>query len=185
MAQQSPSAHQWYTPADCAALLGGMPHGDTYRARCPVHGGENPQALSIRLGTDRRGNPVTRLHCFAHNCDVRDICQAMGLTLSNLFSVHTITADHTDQTLPPAQSPRIARLQQMQEPTADDIAQVLLEEMIVSDPAFIQACAPARQKLWELAQASPKARAHFTKAFEHAHISPWEFWRRLAEEHDD
>jgi hypothetical protein len=159
-----------------------MPHGDSYRARCPVHGGENPQALSIRLGTDRRGNPVTRLHCFAHDCDVRDICQAMGLTLSNLFSVHTITADHTDQTLPPAKSPRIARLQQMQEPTADDMAQVLLEEMIVSDPAFIQECAPARQKMWELAQARPQAREAFTRALTHARLHPMQFWDGLADD---
>ena len=54
---QSPVPHHWYTPAECAALLGGTPHGERFRAPCPVHGGSNPTALGIAQGRDRRGQP--------------------------------------------------------------------------------------------------------------------------------
>ena len=52
------------------ALLGGTPHGERFRAPCPVHGGSNPTALGIAQGRDRAGNPMTLLHCFARDCSV-------------------------------------------------------------------------------------------------------------------
>ena len=70
----------------------------------------------------------------------------------------------------------------MEEPTPDEIAQILLEEMIVSDPSWIQECAPARQKMWALAEASPKAKEALTKALYHGHLSPKAFWQTLAAE---
>jgi hypothetical protein len=56
----------------------------------------------------------------------------------------------------------------MEEPSPDAIAQIMLEEMIVSDPQWIQDCAPARAKMWELAQASPKARTQLSLALRQA-----------------
>ena len=84
----SPVAHHWYTPAECASLLGGTPHGERFRAPCPVHGGSNPTALGIAQGRDRDGNPMTLLHCFARNCAVEDICAAMGIEVKDLFCIH-------------------------------------------------------------------------------------------------
>ena len=66
--------------------------------------------------------------------------------------------------------------------TPDEIAQILLEEMIVSDPEWIQTCAPARAKLWELASASAQAREVFTRALREARITPARFWEALAQE---
>ena len=75
-------------PAECAALLGGKPHGERLRAPCPVHGGSNPTALGIAQGRDRDGNPMTLLHCFAQDCPVEDICAAMGIEVKDLFCIH-------------------------------------------------------------------------------------------------
>ena len=74
--------------------------------------------------------------------------------------------------MPPGRSPRVERLRTMQEPSPDAIAQILLEEMIVSDPQWIEECAPARAKMWELAQASPKARAQLSHALRQAGFNP-------------
>jgi hypothetical protein len=176
-----PSPHHWYTPAECAAMLGGEAHGDRFRAPCPAHRGSNPTALGIAQGRDRDGNPMTLLHCFANQCPVEDICAAMGLEVKDLFCIHPIFArDHRH--VPRARSPRVSRLRTMQEPSPDDIAQILLEEMIVSDPPWIQACAPARAKLWELAQASHKTRALFSHALHIAGLRPSSFWDVLARE---
>jgi len=171
-------AHHWYTPAECAAMLGGVPHGEKWRAACPAHGGENRQSLGIAEGRDREGNPMTLMHCFAHDCPVEDICAAMGITVKNLFCINPLYA-REHRNVPRAKSPRIARLKTMQETNPDIIAQIMLEEMIVSDPAFIQECAPARQKMWELAQASHEARARLTQALEASHIMPSPFWDAL------
>lgn len=175
--------HLYYTPADCAALLGGVPHGDAWRARCPVHGGDNLQTLSIAQGQDRDGHPMTLLHCFAHACALEDMCAAMGITVANLFCIHPAYATATRHALR-ARSPRVARLRTMQEPTSDDVAQVLLEELIVSDPAFLQECAPARAKMWELAQRSHRARAGFLGALRSAGLSPAGFWQTLRSEQE-
>ena len=182
MATQSPPQHRWYSPADCAALLNGVPRGNQWRALCPAHGGDNPSTLSIREGTDRYGHPKTSLKCFAHDCTAEDICAAMGIEVRQLYSIQEEYAKAT-QYAPRAKSPRIDKLKQMEEPTADDIAQILLEEMIVSDPAFIQECPPAREKLWELAEADPRAKAAFTRALAEAKYIPSIFWRTLAAEH--
>ena len=182
MATPSSSPHVWYTPADCSAMLLGMRHGDHYRAPCPLHPG-NPTSLSIREGKDRHGHPCTLMKCFAHDCAIEDICAAMGIELRNLFCVHPDYA-RANRHVPRAHSPRIDRLKTMEEPTPDEIAAILLEEMIVSDPAWIQECAPARQKMWELAQQSPRNRECFTQALRQVRINALRFWDTLAREQE-
>jgi hypothetical protein len=179
MATQIPPEHRWFTPADCAALLSGVKHGDQWRAPCPVHGGESTDALSIRQVIDRYGNPKTSLHCFAHDCAIEDICAEMGIEVRQLYSIQPEYARATKH-VPRAKSPRIERLKRMEDPTPDEIAQILLEEMIVSDPPFIQECAPARQKMWDLAEASPKAKARLTQALRQTGLIPSAFWAELA-----
>lgn len=182
--QSQHEQHVWYRPADIAAMLDGVQHGDKWRAVCPAHGGENQQALGIAQGTDRDGHPMTLLHCFAHACPVEDICAALGIAVRNLFCIHpTYAREHRNS--PRARSPRIARLKAMQEPSPDAIAQIMLEEMIVSDPAFIQECAPARQKMWELAQASHESRKRLTVALSAAGLLPTPFWNTLACEYGE
>jgi len=163
-------------------MLGGKPHGERFRASCPVHGGSNPTALGIAQGHDRDGNPMTLLHCFARDCPVEDICAAMGIEVKDLFCIHPTFA-RTHRHAPRSRSTRIEQLRRQTTPLPpDEIAQVLLEEMIVSDPQWIQACAPARTKMWELAQASPRARALFNYSMHKATINPVQFWQRLARE---
>jgi hypothetical protein len=177
-----PPAHVWYTPEECASLLQATRHGAQWRARCPAHGGDNPTALAISAGEDRNGNPVTLLYCFAHHCSVEDICAAMGITVANLFCIQLAYGMETRHR-PRARSPRIQQLKKGHEPaTSDEIALLLLEEMIVSDPEWITTCAPARAKMWALAQASPKARAALTLSLERAQLSPVVFWKDLARE---
>lgn len=176
-----PLPHRWYTPADCAALLLAVRHGASYRAPCPVHGGDSTTCLSITQRTDRYGNPCTWIKCFAHDCPITDLCAAMGIELRNLFAIHPDYARAT-QSVPRARSPRIERLKTMEEPTPDAIVQIMLEEMIVSDPAFIEACLPARHKMWELASASPRAKEALTKALYLTHLTPGLFWKTLAAE---
>jgi hypothetical protein len=201
----SAHAHVWSTPAWCAAQLGATKRGQGYRGACPVHDGDNPDALHVWQKLDPRGNPVTMITCHTQHCDIRLICAYLGIELANLYSIRPEHAQAMRQ-FPPARSPRLARLRHMHEipldeleampedltpeeqarlmhePTPDAIMQILLEEMIVSDPDFIQECAPARQKLWELAQASPKAQATLTQALRQASLHPMAFWTTLAEE---
>src|SRR5262245_12363288 len=87
--------HIWYTPAECAALLHAAKHGDHWRAPCPAHGGDNRQSLAIKEGRDRDGQPMTLLHCFAQQCTVADICQAMGIAVCNLFCTQPAYAKTT------------------------------------------------------------------------------------------
>jgi hypothetical protein len=181
MAVPQPPAHRWYTPEDCAALLGAVRHGEGYRAPCPVHGGDSTDCLSIRLGRDQYGNPMTWLHCFAHDCPRAAICAEMGIEVKQLYAIQPAYAKAT-RSLPRAKSPRIARLAHMDQPTPDEIAQLLLEEMIVADPAFLETCPPARQKMWALAHASPQARAALTRALVEARYIPSVFWQQLATE---
>ena len=141
MAAPDPVAHHWYTPAECAALLGGEAHGEKWRAPCPAHGGSNPTALGIAQGRDRDGNPMTLLHCFANQCPIEDICAAMGIEVKALFCIHPTYARATRH-LPRTRSPRIAQIKrrtdQLTPLTPDEMAQVMLEEMIVSDPQWIR-----------------------------------------------
>jgi hypothetical protein len=76
----------------------------------------------------------------------------------------------------------VERLKALEEPSADEIAQIMLEEMIVSDPAWIQECAPARQKMWELAQASSESFRQLRKAVLQSGLEPNEFWQALEAE---
>lgn len=177
----SPEPHRWYTPADCSALLLGVKHGKGYRAPCPVCHDPRTDALSLREGRDRDGHPMTLLHCFAQHCEIEDLCAAMGIEVRNLFCIHPDYAKAT-RGAARARSPRIDRLKAMEEPSPDEIAQIMLEEMIVSDPAFIQECTPARQKMWELAQATPQSKEALTRALSSARISPAPFWKALAAE---
>jgi hypothetical protein len=171
--------HRWYSPVHIAALLDATQHGTKWRARCPVHGGDNTQALGIAEGHDSHGHPLTLLHCFAHQCPVEDICAALGISVKNLFCMTPAYYDSM-RPFPPAKSPRIARLKTMEEPTPAAIAQLLLEEMIVSDPAWIETCEPARRKLWAFAQ-QPTARAAFTRALVAAKLPVKRFWDALSE----
>lgn len=164
-------------------MLGGKPHGDRWRAPCPAHAGSNPTALGIAQGRDRDGNPMTLLHCFAHDCTIEAICAAMGIEVKQLFCIQPHYARATRH-LPRSRSPRIAYMRRQTDPlTPDEIAQVMLEEMIVSDPQWIQDCAPARAKLWELAQASPRARLAFMHALRAAGLMPSQFFDALYEEY--
>lgn len=172
--------HVWYTPADLATLLDGRQHGKSWRSRCPAHSGDNPQALSLSEGIDKYGHPMTLVKCFAHECDIRDICAALGIALRNLFCIHPDYAQ-ANHYAPRATSSRIDRLKTMQEPSPDEMAQILLEEMIVSDPEWIQSCQPARAKLWELGQSSLK-RMTFFQALTDAGIPARAFWSTLAAE---
>lgn len=173
--------HVWYSPADCAALLEATKHGDHWRASCPAHHGDNPLSLRISEGRDSHGNPATLLHCFAHECSIEEICAAMGIHLRNLFCIHPTYAKAT-KNAPRARSSRIERLRQRQTCEPNDIAQMLLEEMIVSDPTFIEECAPARVKMWELASTSSAAREGFNRALREIRLTPARFWEELARE---
>jgi hypothetical protein len=146
-----------------------------------VHGGSNPTALGIAQGRDRYGNGVTLLHCFARNCAVEDICAAIGIAVKDLFCIHPDYA-RANRHVPRSRSPRVDRLRTMQDPSPDEMAQVMLEEMIVSDPQWIEECAPARAKMWELAQASPPARRQFFRALRAAGLDPSMFFETLAQE---
>ena len=52
---------------------------DGYRAPCPAHGGDNPDALHI---WEKGGQSYVK--CFTHNCSVQDIIQALGLHAKKL-----------------------------------------------------------------------------------------------------
>jgi hypothetical protein len=54
--------------------------GAGFVASCPVHQDKNP-SLSIREVSDR-----ILLHCFAQQCDVVDICRAIQIEISDLFT---------------------------------------------------------------------------------------------------
>jgi hypothetical protein len=52
-----------------------------FRARCPVHGGDNPQSLHVSVGADGRAV----LYCFARQCPAEEVCAALGLQVVDLF----------------------------------------------------------------------------------------------------
>ena len=173
--------HTWYTPSDIASTLEGKQHGRQWRAKCPVHSGDNPQSLGIAQGLDHHGNPCTLLYCYAHQCAITDICAALGIAVKNLFCILPSHARET-QYLPRTHSPRLARIKAIEEPPKDTVAHWLLAEMIISDPEWIETCAPARAQLWKLAQASPRSRAQFTQCLRDAGLHPFPFWQTLARE---
>jgi hypothetical protein len=144
--------HTWITPEALAVQLDATRYHDGWRAKCPVHGGDNPAALSIKRGTDKHGNPCTLLYCFAHQCDILDICEALGLTLVSLFCIHPEYAKATRRQ-PRSHDPRLERLRFWKTPhSRDDLAQAMLESEIVNDAGFLGRCPPARETFWQLAQ---------------------------------
>ncbi len=172
--------HYWASPADIASQLDAVPHSGHWRARCPAHGGDNPQSLRIAQGTDKYGHPCTLLKCFAHDCDIRDICAALGIALQNLFCIHPKYAKKT-QYAPRAKGPGIARLATLDAPSPDDLAESMLCEMIPDDPLFILECLPARKALYRLAQ-EPERQARLFAALKRASITIAPFWRQLTGE---
>jgi hypothetical protein len=121
---------------------------------------------------------MTLLHCFVNQCPVEDICAAMGIEVKDLFVIHPTFA-RAHRHAPRARSPRVGRLHGMEEPSPDEIAQIMLEEMIVSDPQWIEECEQARAKMWDLAQASPAARLQFFRALRTAGLEPSAFFETL------
>lgn len=179
MAFTSP-VHRWYTPDDCAALLLATKHGNGYRAPCPVCLDPRTDALSIREGSDKYGHPMTLLHCFAQQCEIENLCAAMGIQVRDLFSVHPAYV-YATRHAPRAASPRIDRLKAIPEPSPDDIAQIMLEEMMVSDPVFLEECLPARETLWRLMQEHQRQSA-LVKTLRQAGYSVRDTLQRLREE---
>lgn len=55
-----------------------------WRACCPAHGGSNPSALSVAVGTDGR----VLLKCFG-GCDTDSVVRALGLDIADLFPRNT------------------------------------------------------------------------------------------------
>jgi hypothetical protein len=68
---------------DALEAHGCRPRGKDYafRAKCPVHDGDNPASLSVGIGADGRA----LLNCFAHGCGAEAIVAALGLTIADLF----------------------------------------------------------------------------------------------------
>lgn len=60
-------------------LEGVRQSGRGYTCRCPSHDDRSP-SLSVAIGDDGR----ILLHCFA-GCEVKNICEAIGLTVGDLF----------------------------------------------------------------------------------------------------
>jgi hypothetical protein len=57
----------------------GRPHD--FRARCPLHDGDNPEALHVSVG----GDGSALIHCFAHHCPAEEIAAAIGVDVRDLF----------------------------------------------------------------------------------------------------
>lgn len=53
---------------------------DRWRACCPAHGGRNPSALSIGVGSDNQ----VLLRCW-QGCEVEQVAHALSLELADLF----------------------------------------------------------------------------------------------------
>ena len=173
--------HIWYTPADIASQLEARQHGSSWRAKCPAHGGDNPQSLLIKEGTDKHGHPCTILKCFAHDCDIRDICTALGIELRQLFCIHPDYAKATKHA-PRAKGPGIKKLETLDAPVAAEIAQCLLAEIVIEDPSFLEAKGP-RKAIWDWGSTSLEAKALFTEALTQAGYIPTTVWKQLAHEY--
>lgn len=163
MAPNMSSDHVWYTPNDIAAALDAHKHGDGWRARCPAHDGDNPATLGIKCGTDKHGNPCTLLYCFAYQCDIRDICEALDISLASLFCIHPEYARAT-RNASRSQDVRIERLKFHRTPhSQDDLAQCMLASEIVNSANFLANCPPARETFWRLIQ-DPTRKSALVKA---------------------
>ncbi|MGX4396518.1 CHC2 zinc finger domain-containing protein, partial [Clostridioides difficile] len=79
--------------------------GSQHMALCPVHGDAMP-SLSIRY--DRTGGKVM-LHCFGCGdaFDLRDVCGALGLTVSDLFDAPLPADRRTGPRTPRAKRPAL------------------------------------------------------------------------------
>ena len=68
---------------DALATHGCAPHGEPYdfRARCPGHDGVTRDALHVSIGADGRAV----LWCFAHQCSIERIVDALELDVRDLF----------------------------------------------------------------------------------------------------
>jgi hypothetical protein len=164
-------------------MLDGRHHGSSWRARCPVHGGDNPDSLHIWEDVDAYGYPRTALYCHAHQCSRSNLCAVMGIEVRDLYSMPANT--YTTSRLPRGNSPRIAKLAQMEAPTPDEVIQVILEDEIIADPQWIETCTPAREKLWELAKSSAQAYTAFRKALHQSGLNTEAFWTQLRNEQEN
>jgi len=171
--------HVWYTAAACAEALGARKCGTHWRAKCPVHGGDNPSSLKIWETLDKYGHPCTVLHCFAQGCDKQAICAALGIAVRNLFSVYHSYAPETTPFLR-THSRRLAQLKHTDRFPRGGVLQTLLEVEIADDPTFILKNVGARAALWDLAQSDPDIHARFTEALRNAQLDPQRFWAVLA-----
>lgn len=170
--------HQWLDPTTLAARLGATKHGDTWRACCPAHEGDNPTSLAIKEGRDKHGLPMTLMHCFAHGCPIEDICAALDIPLASLFLTHPSYSE-TIRRQPRHHSQRLTRLAAQSTPaTQEDIAELLLCEMIESDPPFIHECEEARQTLRRLCQ-EPERRVRIFQALHRGGIPAREFFATI------
>lgn len=148
--------HEWWSPADIAAQLGAKRQGNGWRVKCPVHGGDNPQSLSIAEGVDNVGHPVTLLYCHTKGCTIAEITAAIGCEVRNLWAVHP-EYGKTLRNAPRARGGPLSRLQTMADVVPQDIAETIVLIDIVDDPTLLQTSKPVRQLLATLVQ-SPSAR---------------------------
>jgi hypothetical protein len=180
--QTSTLPHVWSRPEDIAAQLHATKHGASWRARCPVHDGENPSSLAIALGQDRHGHPCTLLKCYAHDCDIRDLCAALGIELRSLFALHP-DYSHATRRAPRATGPGIHHVRQLDDPSPDDLAECMLIEMLTTDPGFLETCPPARATCLRL-RANPARLGRLSAAFKRLGYQPSRLWARLVAEQE-
>jgi len=64
---------------DAVSTKSARRHGNEYRAQCPAHGGKGMN-LHIREGDKR-----VLFTCYSHHCDPKDIMEAVGLRLADVF----------------------------------------------------------------------------------------------------
>ena len=171
--------HHWYSPDEIAAQLDATQHGATWRAKCPAHGGENTTALRIAEGVARDGTPLTLLYCHAHQCSVADICAALDIPLTGLWCVRPDAPARPRGWKPPALPPR--KKGDHTAYTPDDLAEAMLAEMLVSDPAWFATCIGARETCWRLGQ-EPARKYRLSAAMASAGLRVLEQWARLASE---
>ncbi len=178
---ESPPLHHWIDPQTVAQWLDATKHGEAWRAKCPAHQSDNPTTLTIQRGTDRYGQPCTLLHCFV-GCGIQAICEALGIPLKALFLTHPDYSKRI-QSQPRATRPQYAQRDAPDMPyTTDDLAEMMLCDMIISDPPFIEECDGARETFYRLAQ-EPARRNRLFQALRQAQIVTHGFWNRLVEEY--
>ena len=179
-------AHHWYSPEEIAGLLSARPQGRGWRGQCPVHGGDNPTSLSIAAGTAKDGNPLTLVHCHAHQCSAVDICLAIGIPVAGLWCVVPDTVAHRQPLR--SRGPAVQAFALREDAgTVDDVLFLLLLAHLSTAPGdtpdgdFIMTCVPARQELWRLVQDHAR-RVAFHEALKRAGIETLRFWRMVEQE---